>query len=301
MTHPRQTPENAEVFLDHLAHFLPDMAVAETVLEGLGFTLTPFTVQRNQTPDGYIPSGTANRCAMLDNGYLEFLTRASDTALARQLEAALARYTGVHLLAMAAADAEAVTARLAREGFAPNPVVHLTRSIETADGQEALGRFSVVRVSPGTMPEGRIQLLTHHTPDLVWQDRWTRHRNGVVSLEAALVAISDPSEAAARYGRFLGRTPAPLEGGRYLLALDRGTLVFAPDASHLGGGTGGPRPWIAGYALGTADPEATAGILCAGGAHRLQGEAGAPVLALPDAIGGHVALVCPGQRPAFAR
>ncbi|MBK5928102.1 VOC family protein [Rhodobaculum claviforme] len=305
MVHPRQTPENAEVYLDHLAHFLPDMAAAETALAGLGFTLTPYTVQRNRTVDGYVPSGTANRCAMLDNGYLEFLARASDTGLSRQLTAALARHTGVHLLAMATADADAATARLEQAGFAPDPVVHLTRAVATPDGAEALARFSVVRVPPAAMPEGRIQILTHHTPDLVWQDRWTRHRNGIVSLEAVLLVVADPSEAAARFGRFLGRTHAPLSGGRQCLALDRGALVFAPDARWLGGGAAAAPPWIVGYALGTADPEASAEVLRAGGARDLVGDLvgdlAGPVLELPAAIGGRVALVHPGQRPDFAR
>ncbi|HSP26610.1 MAG TPA: VOC family protein, partial [Saliniramus sp.] len=77
----QQLPTDGEVFLDHLAHFVPDMTAAEQVLAGLGFILTPFTAQNNRTPNGLVPAGTGNRCAMLRNGYLEFLTATSDTIL----------------------------------------------------------------------------------------------------------------------------------------------------------------------------------------------------------------------------
>ncbi len=302
MQETRQIPTAGEVFLDHLAHFLPNMAAAETVLAAMGFTLTPFTVQRNQTEAGYVPSGTANRCAMLESGYLEFLTRNSDTALAKQLDDALKRYTGVHLLAMSTDDAEQAVARLDQAGFAPAPVVHLTRAVDLPAGDEALARFSVVRVPPGTMPEGRIQLLTHHTPEIVWQNRWTAHRNGIRSLEATLLIVDDPVEVAARYGRFLGREPVSLSGDRRLLSLDRGALVFATMAEGLGGGDVAQRPWIAGYALGADDPAAAADALCQGGARRLaDADPAEPVVEFPPAVGGRVVLVRPGSRPAFAR
>lgn len=301
----RQTPTRDEVFLDHLAHFVPDMSAAEAALERLGFTLTPYTEQRNRTPAGMIPAGTANRCAMLRNGYLEFLTRASDTPLARRLEAALSRYTGVHLLAMSVADADRAAARLASAGFAPDPVVNLTREVADADGRAAQARFSVLRVAPETMPEGRIQILTHHTEALVWQERWLAHRNGIVSLEAVLVAVADPPEAAHRFARFLDRAPRRLDPERWIVSLDRGALVFAPDARPLEGGAGStPRdlPAIVGYALGAPNPEDSASIMAAGGAAPARpASRDERALRLPVELGGAVVLVAPGAAPAFAR
>ena len=32
------------------------------------------------------------------------------------------------------------------------------------------------------MAEGRIQTLTHHTEDAVWQPRWLAHPNGALGL-----------------------------------------------------------------------------------------------------------------------
>jgi len=300
----RQIPGESEVFFDHLAHFVPDMDAASAALEALGFVLTPFTEQRNRTPQGFVPAGTGNRCAMLESGYLEFLTRCADTPLASRLEAAIARYTGVHLLAMSVADARAARAHLEDAGFAPDQAVQLTRSIALPDGGEAEGRFSVVRVPPDAMPEGRIQVLAHHTPDIVWQARWTAHPNRIVSLEAALVLVDDPSEAAARFGRFLGRVPLRRDHARLVLPLDRGIFVFTDDATRFGI-SAMARPCIAAYALGSAEPGVSVQHFEAGGAERVvSGHAATGEgarLDLPPALGGHVVIDRPGRLPDWAR
>lgn len=302
----RQVPGEGEVFFDHLAHFVPDMNAASAALEALGFVLTPFTEQRNRTPQGFVPAGTGNRCAMLERGYLEFLTRCADTPLASRLEAAIARYTGVHLLAMSVADAQAARAHLASEGFEPDEPVRLTRAIALPDGGEGEGRFSVVRVPPDAMPEGRIQVLTHHTPDIVWQVRWTAHPNRIVSLEAALVLVDDPPEAAARFGRFVGREPVRRDPTRLVLPLDRGMLVFTDDATRFGI-IATTRPCIAAYALGSAEPEVSVQCFEAGGAKRVAsgetvaGQEKERLLALPPALGGHVVIDMPGHLPDWAR
>lgn len=303
----RQIPRGAEVFFDHLAHFVPDMNAASAALEALGFVLTPFTEQQNRTPDGFVPAGTGNRCAMLASGYLEFLSHCTDTPLSRRLLAALDRYTGVHLLAMSVADAEAVRAHLDRAGFAPDEAVRLTRAIPLPDGGEAQGRFSVVRVPPEAMPEGRIQVLSHHTPDIVWQERWTAHPNRIVSLEAALVLVEYPTEAAQRFGRFLGREPAQLDARRLILRLDRGALVFTDDATRFGLPAATALPQIAAYALGSDDQAASVVRFIAGGAVRVDAatareqDGGGALLALPPALGGHVSIGPPSRSPDWAR
>ena len=69
-----QLPPAGAVFLDHVAHFVPEMDAAATALERCGFRLTPFTVQTNRVNEEAVPAGTGNRCAMLRQGYLEILT-----------------------------------------------------------------------------------------------------------------------------------------------------------------------------------------------------------------------------------
>src|SRR3546814_15159989 len=95
---------SAAIFRSHLAHFVPSLDCAAAVLEKLGFRLTPSAAQRNRTPNGNEPSGMANRCVMLREGYLEFLTAVSQSELARQFRAATARHVGLHLVALSVGD-----------------------------------------------------------------------------------------------------------------------------------------------------------------------------------------------------
>ena len=78
-----QLPEGDAPFLDHVGHFVLDLDAVVRVLEVVGFALTPRTRRRNLTDAGLAPSGTSNRCIMLEAGYVETLAATDDTPLAR--------------------------------------------------------------------------------------------------------------------------------------------------------------------------------------------------------------------------
>ena len=253
---PPLVPTRDQVFLDHVGLFVPDLEGSPERYADLGFTLTPAARHGDA---GAGPSGTGNRCAMFGAGYLEILgATGEDTPLARQLRAGLDRYNGLHLIAFAVADAEAHHGALQARGFEAQPMVRLRRPVPTEDG-EGTARFDVVRPLPGSMPEGRIQMLTHHTPELVWQPRYVDHANGALVLSGVLVAVDDGAEAAARFARFLDRTAATGDGWGEV-ALDRGRMAFV-EAGRLGEwlpGVSAPSvPYIAAMSLETADPQAT--------------------------------------------
>lgn len=298
-----QLPAAGETFLDHIAHFVPDLDGAAARLERLGFVLTPFTAQQNRTAAGMVPAGMANRCIMLRRGYLEFLTAVSDTELARQFRTATARHVGVHLIAMSVGDPDAAHANLQRNGFQPADPVNLTRPLEDEAGGRREARFTVLRVPPGVMPEGRVQLLTHHTEDTVWQKRWLAHGNGVVALEAVLLAVEDPEEAATRFGRFVGRAPRRA-GDRWLLPLDRGTLVFVAHgerervAPWLKSAVA--PPWIAGYALASSDTDLSRDRFADGGLAAQDVSPGETAYPLPPELGGFVTVVSEGSGVSWA-
>src|SRR5690606_10734141 len=71
----------------------------------------------------------------------------------------------------------------------------------------ATARFVQVRPSPGSLPEARVFMLQHDTPDLVWQPRYLIHPNTATGLAETTVAVADIGEAAERYRRYLGCTP----------------------------------------------------------------------------------------------
>ena len=258
-----QIPAAGELVLDHVAHFVPHVDAASEALEKLGFTLTPFSEQSHRAEPGgpLVPAGSGNRCVMLREGYLEFLTPTGDTPIADQLRTAIKRYTGVHLVAFGSAAPDADHARLVRAGFGPLPPVALQRQIGTATG-EGTARFTVVRVPPGTMPEGRIQFCQQHTPELLWQPRWLDHHNRATALAGVILRVADAREAAQRFARYTGLL-AQLSGSVWRIGTARGYLLFVDrETLHRRLDVVAPSlPWIAGYVLKSEDIDQTGDTL----------------------------------------
>ncbi|MGH6814234.1 MAG: VOC family protein, partial [Hyphomicrobiaceae bacterium] len=221
-------PNQKRIFLDHVGWMVPDMIAAAAAFKRLGFRLTPFSVHgRRDTPTGPLqPSGTANRLAMLDRGYLEILTLQPGAAssVADHMRSAMARHVGVHLLAFTVAEAEDEARQLAARGISLEPTVHLRRSIEAEDGTPVEVAFTVVRAALSSFPEARVQILTHHTPEHMWQGRYLVHDNAISGLDEVVLAVDDPQAAAERFARFLDRPPAGENS--LLLDLDPETRGF---------------------------------------------------------------------------
>ena len=283
-----QAPRAGKLNLDHIAHFVPDIDAASAAFEALGFTLTPFSAQMHRLEaDGpLLPAGTGNRCIMLEHGYIECLTPTADTLIADQLRAALARYTGLHLIAFGTTDAGADHARLAQNQFAPLPPIDLQRSIVTPDG-EATARFTVVRVPPGSMAEGRIQFCQQHTPELLWQSRWTKHANRAAGLTAVIVCVENPDEAAQRYARFTGIAATAAGDDRAIDAARGRVLLVSPQSLQRVFRIDPPvLPWIAGSVLASSSMDATRkSIVASGLPHGMLGDERLYVVP-PPAIGG---------------
>jgi hypothetical protein len=289
-----QLPGGGEIFLDHVAHFVPALAPAAATLEACGFRLTPFTNQINEVEGRPVPAGTGNRCAMLRCGYVELLAATADTSLAWQLRQSLARHVGVHLAAFSSADAASEYRRLAAAGFPVQPLVHMRRRVGGENG-EAEARFTIARVAPGTMPEGRVQFLTHHTEHLVWRPADLDHPNGAQALLALWVAATDPNEPAARFSRFTGRPPRR-DGETVAIALERGALRFATPEfleREFGVSPGPPPPYLAAYEIAVADLRRLARRLEQAGIKPRRVGANRLAAALAPAVGGTILFRAP--------
>jgi hypothetical protein len=221
----RQLPGGDEIFLDHVGHFVRDPQAASAALARAGFAPTPVSVQTTPDPAGGArPTGTGNVTAMLERGYLELLFKTADTALGREFDAALERFPGLHLAAFAVADAAKAHGRLAAAGLRVRPLVAMQRPVETEAGPDTAA-FTIARVEPEVMPEGRIQMLTHRTEHTVWQQRWLKHPNSAIGLIDLVVAVDNVEEAALRFARFTARVATPTPFGR-TIRLDRGGVVL---------------------------------------------------------------------------
>ena len=248
----RQLPAGDEIFLDHVAHFVRDAEAASRALQRAGFAPTPISIQANgNSSGGFTPTGTGNITAMFRRGYTEVLFKTTETPLTREFDAALARHAGLHLAAFSVADAAKARTRLATAGFAVRDLVNMKRPVGTATGNDTAA-FTIARVEPGMMPEGRIQMLTHNTEAAVWQPRWLSHPNSVSDLIDVVIAVADVEETASRFARFTGRAAAPTPGGA-LIRLDRGgvyLLTHDRAAEKLPEVPVTALPFMIGYALG---------------------------------------------------
>ena len=270
----RQKPPHGELYLDHVAHFVPDLAAAARLLESLGFVPTPESAHRAQGA----PAGTSNRCLMFEQGYIEILAPTLQTPNAERVRKHMARYDGVHLACFGTPDARFEHARLAAQGFEPEPLVDLQREVE---GGETV-RFSVVYVPPGKMPEGRVQYVQQLTPEVIWKDRFVRHANGVTGLAAVYVVADDPAATAARWARFSGLLPRS-EGALLSLQAARGRVLIGKREKLFAGAPAAPA--LAGYALSCRRPKAFV-ARCSKMGLAVRKTAAGHAISLPPSLGG---------------
>lgn len=262
---PNQFPRDGEIFLDHTAIFVDEFEQSGSVLEQLGFTLTPFRAHTGKLgSDGaFAPLGTGNRCAMLRSGMIEVLGPTvpphQDTPMSVQLRAQLARYRGLHLIAFSGVDPATHHAALSLDGLEPAPIAHLRRMQMTPDGEREISA-SIIRLEPKAWPEGRVQIVfPTMSPDAMWHPSLVSHANHADRLSEMLVVVDSPGQRAAQFARFV-RRPARQVGRRFVIDTDRGRvhLIEPQDIGRYLPGTTIPSvPFIAAAALGSSDLAAT--------------------------------------------
>lgn len=231
--------------LDHVGICARDAGALWARFAALGFTLTPPARQSNA--EG--PLATGNRCAFLRQGYLELLAILEPGLPDNGLGGLLDRFEGMRILALGMEDSKANLRRLRAAGLPIPGIAPLARPCDDPEGR--LARFE--RLPFPDAPEGRIQLVRHLTPELLWQERWLDHPNAAVALEEAFVVSAAPMDSAARLSRLAGLPLAPRAGGGVTLALPQGAVsILSPDEAGdcfppL------PSPALAGCAIRTAD------------------------------------------------
>jgi hypothetical protein len=274
-----------------------DMAGASSVFERLGFPLTPYSVHGDRDPaSGMLkPVGTANRLAMLPTGYIEILTTLEgiDTPDTRHAKACIAHHIGVHLLAFTVADPAAEARNIGARGIAMRPVINLRRTVEAEDGRMTEVAFTVVRAEFETFPEARMQLLAHHTPEHMWQQRYLPRDNGIEALVGAVILTADPLETATRFSRFTGR-PIDPQTQPVTVRLDRGVLQFVDArgaAEHFGHVSEPPPPAVAAIKLASRDLGKTRDYLLSQGLRPGALDPGHLLIDQSETLGTHLIIV----------
>lgn len=203
--------------VDHVGIVGADLDTLAAAYRRLGFQVTP--------PAHHEGGRTGNHCVMLDGAYLELIATlpgGTSSTLARFL----ARHTGAHVLAFRIEDEQAAPPRLAAAGL-PDLIAHATqRARDSVDQASPMVGFSLI--TPPDPPEGRVHLIRHRTPDLMWQPALMAHDNRVVRLAAVDLLVENPAVTAAWFSRVTGRPVVPDPAGGLALDLPSGAVRFLP-------------------------------------------------------------------------
>ena len=215
------------VALDHVGIAARDLGPMCAAYERLGFALSPIAQQSGRRrPDLPVEKfGSGNRCAFLRHGYIELIAILDPALYDNTLNAFLARYPGMHILALAMEDAEGNLARMRAAGIDIPGIAWLERPVEAGG---PIAKFA--RLPFPDPPEGRVQLIRHLTPELVWQEKWMNHANKAVALEEAILCAKAPAETAARLSRTSGLPVEPDPAGGFLLRLPGAARAAGPFA-----------------------------------------------------------------------
>lgn len=217
--------------LDHVAVCGRELGPLTAAYERLGFSLSPIAQQSGKrTPEGPVePFGTGNRCAFLRHGYIELLAILDPGLFDNQLGRFLDRYEGLHILALGVQDEQANLARMQAAGIPIPGVAWLERPVDGPDGPRA--KFA--RLPFPDAPEGRVQLIRHLTPELIWDPRWMNHANHAEALVALVMASAEPAVTAARFSRLMGLPFRPDPAGGFQIILPGQAGLAGPQAPAL--------------------------------------------------------------------
>jgi len=286
----RQSPQGDEIFYDHIGYFVHDLDEAGRRLEELGFQVSGTNIQYNEDADGVLQrTHTSNKLAKLNLGFIEILAATGESPIANQLKSMLGRYQGLHVIALTNADMDATAERLASAGVDMQPPAHLRRKV-TINGEETLMVFTVLRVKPGTYSEGRLQILTNHTPENFWLPGEMDHANRADTLTDLLICVEDVDEAVGRYETFFGTQAITMSDLRTLdLARGRFHLITPDQATAMLPGFNAPTlPYTCGQGLGSQDLAATKAYFADAGIRPVYEDTNFFCIGSDDALGAYL-------------
>lgn len=236
-----------ELALDHVGIGLRDLERGRAAYERLGFRLTSRSMHAGSPSAGapVVPWGSGNHCAMLAQGYIEVLGLTDPTRYS-SVRDMVARYEGLHIVALGCGDAD-TTYRALRDSGLP---VEAPRALErdAAFGERDEGtrraRFRNIYLDRDPYPEARFLYIEHLTRDVLWQPHLLDHPNGAVALSRVYFCADDAAATARRMGAVAMAAATDVGPGAFEVRLARGTLhVLDPAAwARRGGRTGAALP-----------------------------------------------------------
>ena len=223
-----------DLVLDHIGVGVRDLDRGGETYARLGFALTPRSIHRGAlTPGGpVIAWGSANHCAMFDEGYLEIIGPSPPDA-SGSIRDMVERYEGAHIVAIGCEDSQRTYEAFSGLGLPVQPPRLLERDAPygVAGGETRLASFRNAMFDPAAFDECWMFYIQHLTPDVLWQPHQLAQPNGVVALREIYFCAPGAEAVAAKFAPMLRSAPERLEPGDWRLPMARGTVrILEPDA-----------------------------------------------------------------------
>jgi hypothetical protein len=257
--------------LDHVGVAIKDLELGRRAFSRLGFLLTAKSQHSGSASPGsrVEPWGSGNHCAMLRAGYIE-VVGLTDPGRYSSIKDMVARYEGLHIVAIGCSSAETTHRALLAAGIAADAPRALERDAAFGPRDETTrrARFRNIYLDRERYPEARFLVIEHLTRDVLWQPHLLEHPNGAVALDEVYICAGDAAAAADKLARTFAADAAAIETGHLTMQLRRGTLhVMTPERWHELSGTPAsvPLPSPVGFGIRVAALEHTRNLLAAHG------------------------------------
>lgn len=169
------------VALDHVGIATDELDRVIRQFRDLGFTVTKKQPLLGVSESGETQLlGQESAHIMFANSYIE-LTGLTGEVSGNHLEPFLARYHGIHILALRADDLEEEKRRYQQQGLTPSSTQFAKREIFYGEGGEAQFHWCQFREDLGV---GLVCLVEHLTPNIVFSSEIAVHNNKAQELVA---------------------------------------------------------------------------------------------------------------------
>jgi catechol 2,3-dioxygenase-like lactoylglutathione lyase family enzyme len=257
---------NDITILNHVGLLVSDVHAAVVRYEQLGFQFAPLSNVQIAFEPGAEPEaiGSGKQDAIFQKNFLEIagiterdiwdkLTKAQRGYF--DIDGALSRYQGLHILYFGTNNLEAVHKRLLAHGLPASEIGHLSRKVETPDGEQTL--HAKMLHAP------HVSIAQHENPEVLLQPRYRHHHNGATMLTECIVCTHDPAALAATYARYTVHT-SQQRGHIHVvdLGFSRVVVVAPEDIDAVIPGCIPPSlPFLAGFTVATESLDQARSVL----------------------------------------
>lgn len=192
--------------LDHAGFACRDLTRLLPIFRRLGFSATePRALEALDPATGETRAlGQTSAHIVFHDTYIE-LSAVPDSRTENHLEPFLARYEGLHILALRDPDIAESHRQIKRRGFKLGDIQSARRDIHYGR-RHGEARFEWFMLESAVTPEGLVCVVDNLTPELVYQDEVMAHANGTIRLAGVLVCADDAAGSQERFEKILGNT-----------------------------------------------------------------------------------------------